>query len=108
VYLSYNDGKNLILWFSIKRSMSMTKLDTIKILNLIEKVYPSVTFKSETILNWLTKCESMDYSMVLRKIALHMRDNPYPPTLKGMIGKSCLEGTYFEWLDEYSIRPVEK
>jgi hypothetical protein len=85
----------------------MTKLDTIKILNLIEKVYPSVTFKSETILNWLAKCGSMDYSMVLRKIALHMRDNPYPPTLLGMIGESC-KGTYFEWLDEYSIRSVEK
>ena len=83
----------------------MTKLDTIKILNLIEKVYPSVTFKSEMILSWLVKCESMDYSIVLREIALHMRDNPYPPTLKGMLDKSCHEGTYFDWLDEYSIRP---
>ncbi|WP_213367754.1 hypothetical protein [Mesobacillus boroniphilus] len=82
----------------------MTKIDTYKVLNLIEKVYPLVTLKSETILSWMAKCESMDYSIVLKKLALHMRTNPYPPTLKEIIATSSNEGAYFEWLDEYSLR----
>lgn len=82
----------------------MTKTDTLKILNLIEKVYPLVTLKSETILRWMVKCGSMDYSIVIKKLALHMRDNPYPPTLKEIVGNSSDEGAYFEWLDEYTLR----
>lgn len=82
----------------------MTKIDTFKILNLIEKVYPLVTLKSETVLKWMANSGSMDYSIVLKKLAFHMRANPYPPTLKEIIANSINEGTYFEWLDEYSLR----
>ncbi|MBT2692507.1 hypothetical protein [Bacillus sp. ISL-55] len=82
----------------------MTKIEALKVLNLIEKVYPLVTLKSETILMWMTKCESMDYSKVLNKLTLHIRSNPYPPVAQEILGKSCNEGIYFEWLDEYSIR----
>ncbi|MFT9597770.1 hypothetical protein [Mesobacillus sp.] len=83
----------------------MTKIEAIKILNLIEKLYPLVTFKSETIIMWLAKCEAMDYSKVLKKLAVHIRSNPYPPTIQEILGKSCNRGIYFEWLEEYSIRP---
>ncbi|MBT2683464.1 hypothetical protein [Bacillus sp. ISL-37] len=83
----------------------MTKTDTFKVLNLIEKVYPLVTLKSETIILWLARCESMDYTMVLNKLAVHIRRNPFPPTVQEILGKSCNEGIYFEWLEEYSIRP---
>lgn len=82
----------------------MTKIDTFKILNLIEKVYPLVTLKSETVLEWMTNSGSMDYSFVLKKLDLHMRTSPYPPTLKEIIANSIYEGTYFEWLEEYSLR----
>lgn len=83
----------------------MTKIEALKVLNLIENVYPLVTLKSETILMWMAKCESMDYSKVLNKLAVHIRSNPFPPTVQEILGKSCKEGIYFEWLEEYSIRP---
>lgn len=84
----------------------MTKLDTFKILNLIETGYPLVTLKDDTVLKWLTSCELMDYSSVLKKLILHMRRNPYPPALEDILGDSSGNGTYFEWMDEYSIRTV--
>ncbi|MBT2661307.1 hypothetical protein [Bacillus sp. ISL-45] len=83
----------------------MTKEDTLKILYLIESVYPLVTIKSETVLRWMAKCESMDYSILLENLALHMRKQPYPPTLNGLIANANNEVTKLEWLNEYSFRP---
>jgi hypothetical protein len=88
----------------MKRGMHMTKIEAFKVLNLIEKIYPLVILKSETILIWMAKSESMDYSKVLSKLAVHMRHSPYPPTLNNLIGQSGNECTYFLWLEEYSIR----
>ncbi|WP_041965359.1 replicative helicase loader/inhibitor [Mesobacillus selenatarsenatis] len=82
----------------------MTKIEALKVLNLIENCYPLVTLKSETILMWMAKCESLDYSKVLNKLAIHIRSNPYPPTVQEILERSCNEGKYFEWLEEYSIR----
>jgi hypothetical protein len=81
----------------------MTKLDSFNILNLIEKAYPLVTLKSETILAWMSKSESMEYNEVLKNVAQHIRMKPYPPTLKE-ITKANNDGTSHGWLDEYSIR----
>jgi hypothetical protein len=89
----------------MKRSMHMTKEDTLKILNLIENVYPLVTMKSETVLRWMAQCESMDYSLLLKNLALHMRKQPYPPALNELLANANNEVTKFHWLDEYSIRP---
>ncbi|WLR57016.1 hypothetical protein LC048_09165 [Mesobacillus subterraneus] len=86
----------------------MTKVEAFKILNLIEKVYPLVTLKSETILMWLANCESVDYGKVLNKLAVHIRSNPFPPTVQEILAKPCNEGKYIEWEEEYSIRPAEK
>ncbi|WP_102262941.1 hypothetical protein [Mesobacillus jeotgali] len=83
----------------------MTKVEAFRVLNLIEKVYPLVTLKSETILMWMAQCRSMDYRKVLNKLAVHIRINPYPPTVEEILGRVCNQGIYFEWLEEYSIRP---
>ena len=85
----------------------MTKIEVFKILNLIEKQYPLVTFKSGMVLRWMDICGSMDYSIVLKKLILHRRINPYPPMLKEIIASSSNEGAYFEWLDEYTLRLEE-
>ena len=85
----------------------MTKEDTLKILNLIERVYPLVTMKSETVLRWMSHCESMDCSILLKKLALHVRKLPYPPTLEELIGKSNNQGSNSEWMAEYSLRPLK-
>ncbi|MGV2938903.1 hypothetical protein AB5I83_04880 [Mesobacillus sp. LC4] len=82
----------------------MTKLDTFKLLNLIENVYPLVTLKSDTVQRWMASCELMDYSLVFKKLALHIRENPYPPSLEDILVNSGANGSYFDWLDEYSIR----
>lgn len=82
----------------------MTKDDTLKILHLIEKVYPLVTMKSETVLKWMARCESMDYSIFFKKLSVHLRKQPYPPTLEELIGKSNNEGGNLEWLAEYSLK----
>ena len=83
----------------------MTKIEAFRVLNLIEKVYPLVILKSETIIMCMAKCESMDYCKVLNKLAVHIRSNPYPPTAEEILGRVCNQGIYFEWLEEYSIRP---
>jgi hypothetical protein len=92
--------------FPKKGARHMTKLDTFKLLNLIERVYPHVILKSETVQRWMASCEMMDYGLVLKKLALHMRENPYPPTLEEILAKSSGNGIYLDWMDEYSIRPA--
>lgn len=83
----------------------MTKEDTLKIMILIENVYPLVSMKSETVLKWMAQCESLDYSLLLKNLALHMRKQPYPPALNELLENANNEGTNFEWLEEYSFRP---
>jgi hypothetical protein len=90
--------------FPKKGAWPMTKLDTYKLLNLIENVYPLVTFKNDTVLRWMACCELMDYGIVFKKLALHMRKNPYPPTFDEILINSSGSGSYFGWMDEYSIR----
>lgn len=82
----------------------MTKLDAFKLLNLIERVYPLVIIKGDTVQRWMASCEMMDYGLVFKKLALHMRENPYPPTLEEILVSSCGNDNYFNWTDEYSIR----
>ena len=82
----------------------MTKLDAFKLLNLIERVYPLVIIKGDTVQRWMASCEMMDYGLVLKKLVLHMREKPYPPTFDEILINSSGNGSYFVWMDEYSIR----
>ncbi|RHW42037.1 hypothetical protein D1B31_05190 [Neobacillus notoginsengisoli] len=59
----------------------MEKQELLKILVLIESVYPEFTVKNETVENWFAVCRDMDYSQVLKNLTNHMRRSPYPPLM---------------------------
>ncbi|WP_316568971.1 replicative helicase loader/inhibitor [Neobacillus sp. YIM B06451] len=59
----------------------MEKHELMKILVLIESVYPEFTVKDETVENWFAVCREMDYSLVMKKLSAHIRKSPYPPLM---------------------------
>jgi len=59
----------------------MEKHELMKILVLIESVYPDFTVKNETVEDWFALCRNMDYPQVLKNLASHMRKCPYPPLM---------------------------
>lgn len=59
----------------------MEKHELIKILVLIESVYPDFKVKSETVEDWFAVCGDKDYSQVLKNLTSHMRRSPYPPLM---------------------------
>ncbi|CEG27274.1 replicative helicase loader/inhibitor [Bacillus sp. B-jedd] len=69
----------------------MEKQELIKILVLIESVYPDFTVKNETVEDWFAVCRDMDYSQVLKNLACHMRRSPYPPLMAEIAAYSIEE-----------------
>ena len=59
----------------------MTKTEAVKLLTLIESVYPHFLVKDEMVLLWLQLCSKMDYEKMLEKLKTHIRKNPYPPMI---------------------------
>ncbi|WP_053369054.1 replicative helicase loader/inhibitor [Bacillus sp. FJAT-27245] len=59
----------------------MEKHELMKILVLIESVYPEFTVRAETVENWFAVCREMDYSQVMKKLSAHIRKSPYPPLM---------------------------
>ncbi|RDU35732.1 hypothetical protein DRW41_16450 [Neobacillus piezotolerans] len=59
----------------------MEKHELMKILVLIESVYPEFTVRDETVENWFAVCREMDYPLVMKKLSAHIRKSPYPPLM---------------------------
>lgn len=59
----------------------MRKDEALKLLCLIEAVYPLIIIKSETVTKWLTLCDVLDYNGVLFNLHVHIQKMPYPPRL---------------------------
>lgn len=59
----------------------MEKHELMKILVLIESVYPEFTVKDGTVENWFAVCRDMDYPLVMKKLSAHIRKSPYPPLM---------------------------
>ncbi|WP_059170543.1 replicative helicase loader/inhibitor [Bacillus sp. FJAT-27445] len=59
----------------------MEKQELMKILVLIESVYPEFTVKNETVENWFAVCRDMEYPHVMKKLSAHIRKSPYPPLM---------------------------
>jgi len=57
----------------------MTKEEVVKLLILIESVYPSCIFKNETVQQWFQFCSEMDYEKVMAQVKNHIRKSPFPP-----------------------------
>ncbi|WP_160719472.1 replicative helicase loader/inhibitor [Bacillus sp. USDA818B3_A] len=59
----------------------MTKTEAVKLLTLIESVYPHFLVKDEMVLLWFQLCSEMDNEKVLEKLKAHIRKSPYPPVI---------------------------
>ncbi len=59
----------------------MTKEEVVKLLVLIESVYPNCILKDETVQQWFQFCSEMEYGKVLTKLKNHIRKSPFPPTI---------------------------
>jgi hypothetical protein len=104
----------------------MSKEEVVKLLVLIELVYPNCILKNETVQQWFQFCTDMDYEKVLTKLKKHIRNSPFPPAFSD-ISVFNFEENYFPatllesitteivsksnkrapepvWLSEYSTR----
>ncbi len=82
----------------------MTKEETFKILVLIERLYPVVTVNSETVLNWMSHCVSLEFNLTFENLFKHKKQNPYPPTLAQVIGSTGNDRKSLDWMVEYTIK----
>lgn len=109
----------------------MTKEEVVKLLILIESVYPNCIFKDATVQQWFQFCTEMDYEKVMAKVKSHIRKSPFPPAIADIAvfpfeenvfpitlqewmkkgqeriereRKPIQQNTLPEWLTEYSTR----
>ena len=108
----------------VSGGIPVTKEEVVKLLVLIESVYPNCICKDATVQQWFEFCSEMDYEKVLTKLKNHIRISPFPPTI-GAIAvfhfeenhfpatlqdwmncnrKSNKTGSIPAWLVEYSLR----
>lgn len=62
----------------------MRKKEAIRLLCLIEHVYPVIIIKSESVTRWLNLCEHLNYNAVFARLEAHIRKSPYPPRLNDL------------------------
>lgn len=84
--------------------IGVTKEEVVKLLVLIESVYPNCICKDETVQQWFQLCSEMDYEKVLTKLKNHIRINPFPPAI-GEIAVFHFEENHLpamlqEWMDK--------
>jgi hypothetical protein len=107
----YLKGRLLCCRFSKNNAgaMNMRKEEAIRILCLIEHVYPVIMIKSETVTRWLNLCEHLDYNKVLARLQAHIRKSPYPPGLNDLAilsdPESELPQSFQEWVEAGRIEP---
>jgi len=105
----------------------MTKEEVVKLLILIESVYPNCVLKGETVQQWFQFCSEIDYEKVMGQVKNHIRKSPFPPAFADIAvftsvendfpetlqngkkkikreWKSDLRNSIPEWLSEYSAR----
>ncbi|MBN8201248.1 hypothetical protein [Bacillus sp. NTK034] len=59
----------------------MNKTEMLKLLVLIERIYPSFRIKNEIVHYYFDYCRDFDYEMALSYIKGHIRISPYPPSI---------------------------
>jgi hypothetical protein len=87
----------------LQEEIGVTKEEVLKLLVLIESVYPNCICKDETVLQWFQFCSKMDYEKGLTKLKNHIRINPFPPSI-GEIAvfpfeENHLPATLQEWME---------
>jgi Loader and inhibitor of phage G40P len=86
----------------------MTKEEVVKLLVLIESVYPNCILKNETVQQWFEFCSEMDYKKVLSKLKNHIRKSPFPPAIDEIavfhFEENLFPATLQEWMKEGRVR----
>ena len=82
----------------------MTKEEVVKLLVLVESIYPQCIFKDETIQQWFKFCSEMDYEKVMTKLKNHIRKSPFPPAITDIavfhFEENDFPKTLQEWMKE--------
>ena len=79
----------------------MTKEEVVKLLVLIESIYPNCIFKDETIQQWFQFCSEMNYERVLTRLKNHIRKSPFPPVIADIAVFHFEENDFPETLQEW-------
>ncbi|MGJ7913257.1 hypothetical protein [Neobacillus sp. LXY-1] len=66
----------------------MTKEEALKIIHVIESIYPYIITKSETVQFWFQFCAAMDFDHVWIGLVQHIRNSPYPPLISEIFALS--------------------
>ncbi|MFF2450035.1 replicative helicase loader/inhibitor [Neobacillus sp. NPDC058068] len=86
----------------------MTKEEVVKLLILIESVYPNCIFKDETVQQWFQFCSEMDYEKVMAKVKNHIRKSPFPPAIADIAVFPFEENDFPEMLQEWMKKGRER
>ena len=86
----------------------MTKEEAVKLLILIESVYPNCIFKDETVQQWFQFCSEMDYEKVMAKVKNHIRKSPFPPAIAEIAVFSFEENNFPETLQKWMRKGRER
>ena len=86
----------------------MTKEEVVKLLILIESVYPNCVFKDETVQQWFQFCSKMDYEKVMDRVKNHIRKSPFPPAFADIAVFASEENDFPETLQTWLWKGREK
>ncbi|WP_066253259.1 replicative helicase loader/inhibitor [Neobacillus drentensis] len=86
----------------------MSKEEVVKLLILIESVYPNYIFKDEVVQLWFQFCSEMDYEKVLSKVKNHIRKSPFPPAIADIAVFSFEENDFPETLQKWMKKGRER
>ena len=86
----------------------MTKEEVVKLLILIESVYPNCVFKDETVQQWFQFCSEMDYEKVMTKLKNHIRKSPFPPAIADIAVFPFEENDFPETLQKWMKKGRER
>ncbi|PFP25636.1 hypothetical protein COJ96_17850 [Bacillus sp. AFS073361] len=76
----------------------MTKEEVVKLLILIESVYPNCVLKGETVQQWFQFCSEIDYEIVMGQVKNHIRKSPFPPAFADIAVFTSVENDFPETL----------
>jgi organic radical activating enzyme len=86
----------------------LTKEEVVKLLVLIESVYPNCICKDETVQQWFQFCSEMDYEKVLMKLKNHIRKSPFPPSIGDIAAFHFEENHFAAMLQEWIKKGCER
>ncbi|WP_053363463.1 replicative helicase loader/inhibitor [Bacillus sp. FJAT-27251] len=76
--------------------MAMGSDEVSSILVKIQSAYPHFKVCDDTLLLWMKMGREMDFSLVMRKLLLHIARSPYPPSIAEIAAYRETENSFLE------------